>query len=168
MMLPATVLTALASALLVASYQTPTIHSCASVQRALFSNVRISGAKLGETTHVDFNVNITRPLTSEPTIRFTIWTADGTRLWCMFGMGSCEYKLCEGTSRKEQMLGELWENKCPVPALALQWRQSFILYSISQIVIGWAPTTLKIRAEITDGGVIVGCYWFEATIYPAS
>ncbi|KAL1471753.1 hypothetical protein MTO96_039759 [Rhipicephalus appendiculatus] len=74
------------------------------------------------------------------------------------------HRLCGGTSIWETQLGAAWDNKCPVPATSVRMATSVFLVSLTQLLIGIAPTTVNVELVVTDGGSIVGVLVADAQL----
>ncbi|XP_077530159.1 uncharacterized protein LOC144142490 [Haemaphysalis longicornis] len=147
-----------------ASVQRPVLTSCSESQQVRLSDVTITNATIGNTMVISYRVTNSKPLTSNPTLVVTVWKENGSKIGCFFNTGSCAYKLCGGTSWQEQAIGEMWGNRCPVPAFDRTLTTSSALNGLLSFLIGWPPTTLKMQVEVTDGGETLGCYNFKAKI----
>ncbi|XP_077530164.1 uncharacterized protein LOC144142494 [Haemaphysalis longicornis] len=167
-MLAIFVILSLASPLLVkSSLQTPTLTSCSSVQQVQVGAVTIQNAKIGQTMVINFTLTITQPLSSDPKLQVTMKRQSGSVISCIDNVGSCTYKLCGGTTSFEQSLGQLWNNTCPVPAITVTQTINAQLDPLIQLIIGFAPTTLNLQLQVTNGGSTVACQKFPVNIAKA-
>ncbi|XP_077494781.1 uncharacterized protein LOC144105534 [Amblyomma americanum] len=133
----------------------------------MFNEVSITDAKIGETMILNYTLAISEILGSNPTLKVTMRKQNGDKIGCIRNIGSCNYKLCGGTSSVEQDLARQWNNQCPVPVITAQQSIVAKLYPIVQYFIGYAPTTIGIDLEATNGGTTVGCQSFKVNIAAA-
>ncbi|XP_077492475.1 uncharacterized protein LOC144103691 [Amblyomma americanum] len=153
--------------LVAGSVQTPELNSCSSTEEIDISDLTISGAKIGEKFTLNFTLEVSQELDSDPKLEITITREDGNKVPCFGTIGSCSYRLCEGESSIEERLGQLWDNKCPVPEITAPVTVGSTLSPIVEFAIGKAPTKLTIELKVTDGGEPVGCVSFSVDIEKA-
>ncbi|XP_075530695.1 uncharacterized protein LOC142563888 isoform X2 [Dermacentor variabilis] len=128
------------------------------------SDVAIQDAQIGKTMRANFTLIVSEPLESDPTLQLTITTAEGKEVGCYVSVGSCAYKMCGGTSTVEQLLGEEWDNTCPVPEMTSRISVDLPLPNFVEALIGMAPTTVNFNLDVIDGGSSVGCESFDVDI----
>ncbi|KAL1471754.1 hypothetical protein MTO96_039760 [Rhipicephalus appendiculatus] len=131
------------------------------------TDIAIEDAQIGKTMRANFTLTINEQLESDPTLHITITTEDGEKVGCYGSIGSCSYKMCDGTGQIEQLLGQEWDNTCPVPKMKAQESIEVPLPSFVQALIGAPPTTITISLNVTDGGSSVGCESFQVNIEDA-
>uniref|UniRef100_A0A023GCJ2 Putative lipocalin-8 1 n=1 Tax=Amblyomma triste TaxID=251400 RepID=A0A023GCJ2_AMBTT len=153
--------------LVAASVQTPELTPCSDSEDVDISDVTISDAKIGEKMYLNFTLKVSRQLDSDPKLELTIIKENGDEVPCFDGVGSCTYKLCDGETDLEMALGQLWDNKCPVPEITAPASLGLTLNPIIEFAIGKAPTTVTLRLKVTDGGQNVGCESFKFDVEKA-
>ncbi|XP_077494785.1 uncharacterized protein LOC144105536 isoform X2 [Amblyomma americanum] len=159
---------ALAGCSLVAgSVQTPELTSCSSEKSINLSNVSISDAQIGKIMTANFTLTTSQKLESDNKLEVTVYTASGSKIHCLGHIGSCTYHVCGGNSTAEQLLGQPWNNKCPVPEKTMPLSYSVRVPWFIQMAIGSAPTTLHIRLKMTKGDTVIGCELLQVNIAAA-
>uniref|UniRef100_L7LQJ1 Putative salivary lipocalin n=1 Tax=Rhipicephalus pulchellus TaxID=72859 RepID=L7LQJ1_RHIPC len=144
--------------------QTPEIQECSKEQYFRVSNITITDATISQMTTARFTLMLTKPLGNKPKLKLTLKKKSGTKIACLFGYGSCTYKLCEGTTEQEQALTSMWRNRCPVPTFEETPVVQFPMLPVIQMVAGVAPTRITIQFKVTDGNQTVGCQSFKVDI----
>ncbi|XP_077492474.1 uncharacterized protein LOC144103690 [Amblyomma americanum] len=137
--------------------QTPELASCPSDKKIDISNVTIWNAEIGEIMTTNFTLITSQNLRPDLKLEVKILTSGGKEIRCYGTIGSCAYSLCGGSSRVEQLLGQPWDNKCPVPEITAPVSHSVLLHSFIQMAIEKAPTTVTIKLKATEGEAVIGC-----------
>ncbi|XP_037581726.1 uncharacterized protein LOC119464933 [Dermacentor silvarum] len=151
-------------ALVEGSVQYPKLTSCSDGDKITISDMAIQDAQIGKKMLANFTLIVKEPLESNPTLKVTITTAEGEEVGCYDSVGSCSYKMCDGTSTVEQLLGQEWDNACPVPKITSPISVQVPLPSAVQVLIGTAPTTVNFALDVIDGGSSAGCEKFDVEI----
>ncbi|XP_054917086.1 uncharacterized protein [Dermacentor andersoni] len=146
------------------SVQNPTLTPCSDGDKITISDVAIQDAQIGKTMRANFTLIIRESLESDPTLKLTITTAEGNEVGCYGSVGSCPYKMCGGTSTVEQLLGQEWDNTCPVPKMTSRISVDLPLPNFVESLIGTAPTTINFELDVIDRGSSVGCESFDVDI----
>lgn len=118
--------------------------------------------EVGKTVHVDVTVLAKKEFNSDPKLKLDIFTSNKAKIPCLFGVGSCTYKLCDGTSEMEKFLASPWNNKCPIKAKEHKTSVSYPIPHMAKVAIG--DGRLHFRGEMTDGGKLVGCQEFDVHV----
>lgn len=118
--------------------------------------------EVGKTISVDVTVLAKKEFKTDPKLALTITTSNQVKLPCMFNVGSCTYKMCNGITPLERFLAGVWDNKCPIEAKEHKKTMSYFIPWIARFAIG--DGRLHFRGEMTDGGKLVGCQEFDVKI----
>ncbi|XP_075727416.1 uncharacterized protein LOC119164269 [Rhipicephalus microplus] len=125
-------------------------------------SANVKDLEVGKTVHVDIIIRAIKELHSNPQLKLDVFTSDKVRVPCVLGLGSCTYKMCDGSSGMEKFLSSAWEGKCPIKAQKYEKTLSFYVPSILRTSIG--DGRFHFRAEMMDGGKTVGCQEFDVRI----
>ncbi|XP_075529687.1 uncharacterized protein LOC142563061 isoform X2 [Dermacentor variabilis] len=118
--------------------------------------------EVGKTISVDVTVVAKKEFKTDPKLSLTITTSNQIKLPCVFNVGSCTYKLCNGETPMEKFLGGVWDNKCPIAAKEYKKTVSYFIPAIAKVAIG--DGRLHLRGEMMDGGKLVGCQEFDVAL----
>lgn len=152
------------SSVLGAWIQTPEIENCSDSQIFRLSNVTIKDATISKTMTVRFTVTLTEALGDNPKLHLILRKKSGIKIPCLLGYGSCTYKLCDGTTKQERALTQMWNNRCPVPVFEETLSFDAPVIPAVQLITGPAPTTITIGFTVTNGGNIVACQSLKVRI----
>lgn len=144
--------------------QTPEITECSKQQYFRVSNITITDATIYQTMTAKFTLALTKTLGNKPKIKLTLRRKSGIKIPCLFGYGSCTYKLCQGTTEQEQALASMWGNRCPVPTFEETPVINFPMRPAINMITGIPPTKITIRFKVTNGNETVGCQSFKVEI----
>uniref|UniRef100_A0A224YP11 ML domain containing protein n=1 Tax=Rhipicephalus zambeziensis TaxID=60191 RepID=A0A224YP11_9ACAR len=122
----------------------------------------IKDLEVGKTFHVDVTVQSKKEFNSNPELKLDIFMSNKAKIPCVFGFGSCTYKLCGGTSAMEKLLSSPWDGKCPIKAQEYKKKVSFHLPHLVKPFIG--DGRLHLRGEMMDGGKLVACQEFDVQV----
>uniref|UniRef100_A0A131Z4C5 ML domain containing protein n=1 Tax=Rhipicephalus appendiculatus TaxID=34631 RepID=A0A131Z4C5_RHIAP len=122
----------------------------------------IKDLEVGKTFHVDVTVDSKKEFDSNPELKLDIFTSNKAKIPCVFGFGSCTYKLCGGTSVMEKLLSSPWDGKCPIKAQEYKKKVSFLLPALVKPFIG--DGRLHLRGEMTNGGKLVACQELDVQV----
>ncbi|XP_040068794.1 uncharacterized protein LOC120841864 [Ixodes scapularis] len=146
-----------------ASTQTPIITSCSDTHVAVIDDMTITNAKVGERMSFSYSGHLNQDLNESPSLKMTMTKKkDNSKIMCFSNVGSCEYKLCGGTSDVEKKITEGWNNVCPVPAGKHKGSASFQIPFFAGFLIG--DGNINIKMEIINGGNVVECNHFDVKI----
>uniref|UniRef100_A0A224YMW2 ML domain containing protein n=1 Tax=Rhipicephalus zambeziensis TaxID=60191 RepID=A0A224YMW2_9ACAR len=144
--------------------QTPEIKQCSEEQYFRVSNISITDATISHIMTASSTLALTKPLGNKPKMKLTLRKKSGIKIPCLFGYGSCTYKLCGGTTEQEQALASMWSNRCPIPTFQETPVLQFPMLPAIQMIAGIAPTKIIIRFKVTNGNETVGCQSFKVEI----
>ncbi|XP_002401889.3 uncharacterized protein LOC8032956 [Ixodes scapularis] len=146
-----------------ASVQQPSLSSCSSTQVLKVSGVSITNAKVGQTMLFNYTGDLTTSLANSPVLNFTMTVkSTGNLVPCFLNVGSCQYKLCGGTTTIEQEIAAPWNNQCPIPAMTYTSSVAIAIPALASLVIGDGNVHLKIAG--VNGGSVIGCIEFDFKI----
>ncbi|XP_040068781.1 uncharacterized protein LOC115322576 [Ixodes scapularis] len=138
------------------SVQHPTLSSCSLAQDLTVSGVSISNAKVGQTMLFNYTGDLTTLLANSPVLNLTMTAkTSGNIIPCFLNVGSCQYKLCGGTTTIEQEIGAPWDNRGPISVMTYTSSVAIAIPSEASVVIGDGKMHLKIVAM--NGGSVIGC-----------
>ncbi|KAL3202015.1 hypothetical protein MRX96_042734 [Rhipicephalus microplus] len=146
-----------------ASVQHPVVKSCQS-EPSLVSlhNLSIEDAKVGRNMTIRYTGELHEVLQVTPITKFTMWNSNGMKMPCVQYMGSCTYKNCGGESDMERMVGEPWNNTCPIPPGVYSSKLVFFMHPVIKAVL--ANGTFNVRMEVTSGDRKVQCRLLDVHI----
>ncbi|XP_037273710.1 uncharacterized protein LOC119165730 isoform X3 [Rhipicephalus microplus] len=146
-----------------ASVQYPVVKSCQS-EPSLVSlhNLSIEDAKVGRNMTIRYTGELHEVLQVTPITKFTMWNSNGMKMPCVQYMGSCTYKSCGGESDMERMVGEPWNNTCPIPPGVYSSKLVFFMHPVIKAVL--ANGTFNVRMEVTSGDRKVQCRLLDVHI----
>ncbi|CAN7942142.1 unnamed protein product, partial [Ixodes pacificus] len=135
----------------------------ADTQVLLVSDVTISNAKVGETLLFNYTGELTGNPLNSPVLIFTMTKkSDNSAVPCLLSVGSCVYRMCNGTSSIEQEIGAPWNNECPIAPLNYKSSVGIPIPGLAGLILG--DGNLHLQVEIADGETVKGCEEFDLTI----
>ncbi|KAL1477847.1 hypothetical protein MTO96_035428, partial [Rhipicephalus appendiculatus] len=130
---------------------TPEIKECSEEQYFRVSNITITDATISHIMTASFTLTLTKPLGNKPKMKLTLRKKSGIKIPCLFGYGSCTYKLCGGRTEQEQALASMWSNRCPIPTFEETPVLQFPMLPAIQMIAGIAPTRITIGFKVING-----------------
>ncbi|XP_075727372.1 uncharacterized protein LOC119165730 isoform X2 [Rhipicephalus microplus] len=125
-------------------------------------NLSIEDAKVGRNMTIRYTGELHEVLQVTPITKFTMWNSNGMKMPCVQYMGSCTYKSCGGESDMERMVGEPWNNTCPIPPGVYSSKLVFFMHPVIKAVL--ANGTFNVRMEVTSGDRKVQCRLLDVHI----
>ncbi|XP_050048211.1 uncharacterized protein [Dermacentor andersoni] len=144
--------------------QSPTINYCFDSEMVYVTDVVITNATVDKVMSVNYTVEFTQRLRDNPLLDVIMSIAGGPHIPCIDEVGSCSYNLCYARNEIEVQIASAWRSECPVPPGLFT---GYLHYKLTQT----AWNTLKgravlIRANVINGGELVGCFRLSATVRP--
>ncbi|KAL1426037.1 hypothetical protein MTO96_018587 [Rhipicephalus appendiculatus] len=144
--------------------QSPNVHYCFDQETLYVANVVVVNATVNMVMSVNYSIEFTRRLTTNPHVEIVMSVADGPHVPCIDNIGSCVYDLCSARNYIEAQIGSPWGNDCPVPQGLFT---GHFRYQLSNTT--W--DTLKgraviIRANVMEHGDLFGCVRVAVMVRP--
>lgn len=128
----------------------------------IVKSAEVSDLIPGKNFHTKTTVVVKKELSENVRLKVTQKTAAGALLPCYYELGSCEYKLCGGTTPMQKIIGEAWGNKCPIKPKEYTSTSTVMLPWIVRLGVG--DGNIHTRAEVRDGSRIIGCVEYDTQI----
>ncbi|XP_040068786.1 uncharacterized protein LOC120841854 [Ixodes scapularis] len=144
----------------IASTQTPNITSCSATHVVTIDSITITNARFGQTMIFSYTGQLAQALNDSPLLKATMTEKNGGgRIPCIDDLGSCDYKLCGGTSDVEKEISAAWNGTCPVPAGNYNSSASFHIPYLAALFL--RDGNVNVKLEIINGGISLECNQFD-------
>ncbi|KAG0429025.1 hypothetical protein HPB47_024025 [Ixodes persulcatus] len=85
----------------------------------------------------NYTGKLTTSLADSPVLNFTMTAkSTGNQIPCFLNVGSCQYKLCGGTTTVEQQIAAPWNNQCPIPVMTYTSSVAIAIPALASLIIG--------------------------------